>query len=365
MASKSAAMTRRDFMQTTGLLAAGAAAAALSPRLAAETMPKVRLKLGIDNFSVRAMGWKAPRLLEYAAAQKVDVLLISDLDAYESLEDASLKELRAKSKDLGVQIHAGTWSICPTAKSFKKKWGTAEEHLRLGIRVARALGSPVLRCVLGMGEDRQSPGGIEARIADTVKVLQACRNEAVDSNVRIAVENHAGDMRASELVGLIEAAGRDFVGATLDSGNAVWALEDPLTNLEILGPYAVTTGIRDAIVWEDEQGAKVQWTAMGEGQVDWRVYMDKFSQLCPQAPVVLEIISGFAKPFPYLQQDFWQAWPKLKAADFARFLALARRGKAIPSHKSPNSEAEQTYQREELERSVRYCRETLGIGARA
>jgi sugar phosphate isomerase/epimerase len=138
-----------------------------------------------------------------------------------------------------------------------------------------------------------------------------------------------------------------------------------MSNLEILGPYAVTTGIRDAIVWEDEEGAKVQWTAVGEGQVDWRVYMDKFAQLCPQAPVVLEIISGFAKPFPYLQQDFWQAWPKLKGSDFARFLSLARRGKAIPSHKSPNAEAEKTYQREELERSLRYCRETLGIGTRS
>ena len=358
-------MTRRTFMQTTGLLATGAALTAAAPHISAENMPKVRLKLGMDNFSIRAMGWKAPKLLEYAAAQKPDVLLISDLDAYESLEEPSLKELRAKAKDLGVQIHAGTWSICPTAKSFKTKWGTAEEHLRLGIRVARALGSPVLRCVLGMGEDRRSPGGIEARIQDTVKVLQACRNEAVDANVRIAVENHAGDMRASELVSLIEAAGRDYVGATLDSGNAAWALEDPMSNLEVLGPYAVTTGIRDAIVWEDEEGAKVQWTAMGEGQVDWRVYMDKFAQLCPQAPVVLEIISGFAKPFPYLQPDFWQAWPKLKASDFARFLSLARRGQAIPSHKSPDSEAEKTYQREELERSLRYCRETLGIGARS
>lgn len=30
----------------------------------------------------------------------------------------------------------------------------------------------------------------------------------------------------------------DNVGATMDSGNATWTLEDPLSNLEILGPYA-------------------------------------------------------------------------------------------------------------------------------
>ena len=46
--------------------------------------------------------------------------------------------------------------------------------------------------------------------------------------VMLAVENHAGDMTARELLTLINAAGSDFVGATIDSGNATWALEDPM-----------------------------------------------------------------------------------------------------------------------------------------
>ena len=52
------------------------------------------------------------------------------------------------------------------------------------------------------------------------------------------MENHAGDMQAWELVNLIEAAGPDFVGATMDPGNATWTMEDPMVNLELLGPYA-------------------------------------------------------------------------------------------------------------------------------
>lgn len=175
MESKLMLMNRRDFGRTAGLLAAGLVAGKGIVPQSAMAQEKPKLKLGLDNFSVRAMGWKAPQLLDYAAAQKADVLLISDLDAYTSLEEVSLREVKAKAHDLGVRIHAGTWSICPTSKAFKKKWGSAEEHLSLGIRVARALGSPVLRCVLGTGEDRKTEGGIEARIADTVKVLKACR----------------------------------------------------------------------------------------------------------------------------------------------------------------------------------------------
>ena len=234
---------------------------------------KHKLRLGFDNFSIRAMNWKAPALLDYAASLKLDSILISDLDAYENLGQRSCKNQKPKRPGLGIQIHAGTWSICPTSKSFKNKWGTAEEHLALAIRVAKTLGSPVFRCILGMGEDRNSAGGIEARIADTVKVCQACRSRALDAGVKIAIENHAGDMQAWELVDLIEAAGKEYVGATLDSGNATWTMEDPLASLETLAPYVLSTGIRDSMVWEYDEGAKVQWTAMGEGLVDWKIHV--------------------------------------------------------------------------------------------
>jgi sugar phosphate isomerase/epimerase len=355
-------LNRRNFLRSL----AGATAGMTFVNFAGAAEPAAKkLRLGFDNFSVRAMGWKAPALLDYAASLKLDSILISDLDAYESLEDAALKEVKAKADGFGIQIHAGTWSICPTSKFFKGKWGTAEEHLTLGIRVAKSLGSPVLRCILGMGDDRKSDGGIEARIEDTVKVCKICRNRALDAGVKIAIENHAGDMQAWELVTLIEAAGKDYVGATLDSGNATWTMESPLASLETLAPYVLSTGIRDSMVWEYPEGAKVQWTAMGEGLVDWNVYFQKFAELCPTAPVNLEIISGFARPIPYLRDGFWKEWPKARAADFAKFLAMAKRGKPLEAHKSPDTKAEQDYQKEELERSLKYCKQALGLGMKA
>ena len=231
------AHTRRSFLKAVGTASAGLAFtnfASNGQEPATLAKSKTKLKLGFDNFSVRAMNWKAPALLDYAASLKLDSILISDLDAYDSLEEKHLKEVKAKADDLGIQIHAGTWSICPTSKHFKDKWGTAEEHLALGIRVAKALGSPVIRCILGMGDDRMTEGGIEARITDTVKVCKACRTRAMDAGIKIAIENHAGDMQAWELVALIEEAGKEYVGATLDSGNATWTMEDPRASLEIL-----------------------------------------------------------------------------------------------------------------------------------
>lgn len=140
---------------------------------------------------------------------------------------------------------------------FKKNWGPAEEHLRTGIRVAKALGSPVYRVVLGAGEDRKTPGGIRARIADTVAVLKGCRSAAMDAGVKVAVENHAGDMHSWELADLVEEAGKDFVGVNIDTGNGAWTLEDPMDVLENLGKYTICSSLRDNMIWETEDGASI------------------------------------------------------------------------------------------------------------
>ena len=357
-------MTRREFAQA----AAVAGASLLAPwplRAAAEEAAAGKVKLGLDNFAVRAMKWKADQLVSYAASVKADALFITDLGPFASFADNYLKDLRQRATDQGVEIWLGSWSICPTSRAFKKDWGTAEEHLRLGLRMARALGSPVFRVVLGTREDRKTPGGIEARIKDTVAVCKACRSQAVDSGVKIAIENHAGDMQAWELVNLVEEAGKDYVGVNLDSGNATWTLEDPLVSFEILGPYALSTSLRDSMVWDSPDGVKVQWTAMGEGLVDWKAYFERFRALCPGVPVLIETISGFALEFPYLKPEFWQAFPKARASDLAAFLRFARKGHALEPYRAPDQKAEQEYQKAELERSLKYCREVIGLGVRS
>jgi len=356
-----------------GFLAAAAAAGATGLTMKAranEPVAPAKLKLGFDNFSIRAFNWKAPRLIEYAASQKVDTLLISNLDAFDSLDAADLNKVRQQADKAGIELQVGTGSICPTSKSYREeKWGKAEDHARLLVRTAKSLGTSVARCYIGSRRDRDGEGGIYPHIDETVKVLKAVKSEAEDAGVKFAVENHAGDMQAWELVTLIEAAGKSFVGATMDSGNAVWAIEDPMLNLDILGPYAVTTGLRDTAVWEVESGAKAMWANMGRGVVDWPAYVAKYRELCPQAPFVLEIISyKWGGDMPYYKPEFWSRFPKAKAHEFARFVALARGGKPfeLPPGRPAGRETpelEQVQQKFDLEQSLKYCREVLGIGS--
>lgn len=357
-------MQRRSFL--TGLAAATTLAATRSP-LAAAPAPKLKIALGYDNFAVRAMQWKAPALIDYAAQLKCDSLLISDLDAYESLDDTALRAVRAKAEAAGVQLYAGSWSICPTSKTFRPNRGTAEEHLRLGLRVSKALGSPVFRVVLGNMEDRKTEGGIQARIRDTVAVLKACRADAKAAGVKIAIENHAGDMHSWELRDLIKAAGEDFVGANIDSGNAAWTLEDPHDVLETLGPVTLCSSLRDEMIWETPDGATVQWTAAGDGLIDWKRYAARWAQLCPKVPIMIETISGGPREFKYKQPEFWQHYDK-RPDKLAKFEALAKRGKPIPVAFKPPADpkdrpaATQAFQKADLEKSLSYLRREIGLG---
>jgi sugar phosphate isomerase/epimerase len=336
--------------------------------LSTAPLPSARIALGFDNFSVRGMGWKAPQLIEYAASLRLDTIFFSDLDVFEDYSELYLKTLRAKAESFGIAIQVGTGSVCPTSKAFQQKHGSAEAQLALTIRVAKALGSKVARCYLGTVEDRKADGGIESHFKPMIRVCRSVRAQAMDAGVKIGIENHAGDMQAWELVSLIEEAGREFVGATMDSGNAAWTLEDPLQNLETLGPYTVTTGLRDSMIWETPDGVVVQWTAIGDGLIDFKAYLKRFALLCPGVPVQLEIISGFPRSYACFREDFWKIYPKVKAGDFMKFLAIAKRGHPLSPFKPAAGKdpklAEQEYQKAELEKSFRYCKEVLGLGMR-
>lgn len=370
--SKQNHWNRRAFLST--MTAAGGWLAMQSVQAAdAPAKPKLKEKipLGFDNFSIRGLEWKAPQLLDHAAKLKVDYLFISDLNAYESLEEDYLKTIKAKADKLGIKLHAGSGSICPSSKSFNDKYGTAEEHLATIIRTAKTLGSPVARCFIGSGQDRLGDGGIYRHIENTVKVCKACKNIAQDAGVKIAIENHAGDTQAWELAELFEAAGRDYVGATMDPGNAAWTIEDPLVNLEILGPYAATTGMRDSMVYEVDNGVNVQWCCMGDGITDWTRYVERFQELCPGVPFLLEVIAGvWDRNMAYLTDEFWEAFPRAKAHEFAKYVAWAKKGHPYqaPADRptgEKSKELEQKQQLYDLERSINYCKNALGLGVKA
>jgi len=113
---------------------------------------------------------------------------------------------------------------------------------------------------------------------------------------------------------------------------------------------------------------------MGDGILDLPRFVAEFRQRCPKSTMQLEIITGRPpRLFNYFEADFWKAFPKTPAWEFARFVALAKTGHPFMgamvvediTGKTPPAimaEALKEQQRIDLERSFEYCRKTLNVG---
>lgn len=357
-------MRRRTFLQS-------AAGVALASPLGAASQPNIRL--GIDAYSIRSFGWKAAQIIDYAKALKVDAVMLSSPDAFQGLEPAQLTKLRADADSSGILIETAIGSICPTSSAYGQKNGDPAEFTLKQLRVAKAVGARVMRCFLGGSADRQGPRPFEVHMQAMIKVLGSVRSQALDLGVKIAIENH-GDFQARELRSVIEQAGKDWVGVCLDNGNPLTVVEDPMLTIEVLGPYTFTAHVRDSVVYEHPRGAAMQYVALGDGTQDLRAYVARFRELCPTAAFNLEVITGRTPTIlPYLEPDFWKAFPNANAAEFARFVALAKKGRpfegkmviAEGGNMPPEFQAAmKAQQRYDLERSLTYAAKVLGIGIR-
>lgn len=317
------------------------------------------VKFGIDLFSVRSSGWTAFQYLDYCAKFKVKVVHFSEIRFLGSLDEEHVRRVKAHADKHGIELEIGMRSICPTSKLFDPAQGTAEEQLTRLIRAGRAAGSKLVRAFLGSMADRTGDLPIEAHIENTVKVLRAVRSRAMDANLKIAIENHAGDMQGRELKMLIEEAGKDFVGACIDSGNPVWTLEDPHVTLETLHPYVLTSHVRDSQLWRVPEGVAVRWTRMGEGNVDIDSYLRKYLELCPGRAISMEIIVTGPRTFPVFDPKFWDGYRNVPAWQFSRFLAAADKGKPSPAPPKPADAAAQ--ERTDLEASIQYTQRLLNL----
>lgn len=330
-------------------------------------------KLGLDFFSLRSQGWSPFELLDFVKKNGAQVGHFSEPRLLGSLEEAHLHKVRAHADQLGLDIEVGFGSICPTSTRFVKEDGSAPEQLRRMLGVAKILRSPLVRCYLGSSNDRSGAIPLEQHVENTIASCKAVRDDFLRAGVKIAVENHAGDLQALQLRDLVERAGTDYVGALLDAGNAAWTLEDPHHAMEVLAPIAVTTGVRDSRIWLEGDGAAVMWVPLGKGNVDIARWRKRLAELRPDLPFSIEMINvPGPRMFDYRKPKFWDAYKDVPAWVFAGFLSLAEAGEPYqapqpPAGAAPNSPAHRewakTLEREDCERDLAYCRHELGLGA--
>lgn len=367
-------MQRRSFLASA---LATTAASTLTRVARAQTAGKTPVRIGVDIYSLQSQNFTPFQSLDYCHNLGVKVVHFSEIRFLGNLEPDNLRKVRAYAANLDIDLEIGMKSICPSSTMFEAAQGTAEEQLGRMIQAAKIIGSPIVRCVLGSANERSGKIPLEAHIGNTIQVLKNIRSQAMDNGIKIAIENHAGDMQARELKTLIEGAGSEFVGVCIDSGNPMWTLESPHLTLETLHPYVLTSHVRDTYVWMQPNGVAVRWCRTGEGNIDIDGYIKKYIELCPGRALSAEVIVQ-AQPRIYAVHDpkFWAPYKTTPAWEYERFIELAEKG-VVPAGAgqaqgqgggrgggrgpvSPEVQAQRlATQREDLEVSIKYTKELV------
>jgi sugar phosphate isomerase/epimerase len=341
-------MDRRTFILS------GAAAALHASR--ASAWSAATAELGSIDGSVSGNNFTNVQFLDYLASIKLTWAMISVPQAALA-DETALRGIRAHADKLGIKLQLAHGTVCPSARSFNAQNGTIEEQVARSLKASQIFGASCMRCVLGGDPERPQ---IDTHIDNMVKAVRGLRSRIVDSGVKLAWENHGGDVQAREMKAAIEAMGTDVIGVCLDSGNPVWMLEDPHMTLETLLPYTITSHVRDSAVWKVPEGIAVRWVNMGEGNVDIDGWIKKFIEAKPGMPIIFEnLVSGNPRVHRIYDRAFWNNWSKMPASEFSRFLAVAEKGKPTPAVPRPAGKTVGQQKIEDLEGCVRYTRDLL------
>ena len=282
------------------------------------------------------------------------------------------REIGAHARQLKLHIETGVGAVLPRSSGNVE---ASRQQLLLGLARSHACGSPLVRCLLAGDRAHLPPVSDAQNISAMVKLLKSVESQFRDAGIKVAIENHK-DLRAWETREVIEAAGKDWVGSYLDTGNPVFVVENPLTTVEVLGPYALCVHLRDSVVYECLTGAMVQWVPLGQGNINFHEIARRVHTLKPDVYVYIKPITG--RPphlMPYLDSNFWKGYPDARAFEFARFAALAKQGRPyekamviedIPGRQTPEPfvAALRYQQREHMEAIVEYAKKSLNLGVR-
>ena len=330
-----------------------------------------RFPLGLNTYSIRALRWNDVPLLEYAASLKLDAVFLQDSIDPGTKDPAHWKQVKEAAARLGLHLETGGGGVLPQTPAA---FNASVQLLRDGIRRAAGMGSPLVRTLLAADREHLPPGPPAQHIETMIRLLRTVRTEAMDAGIKFALENHK-ELLCWETRQVIDGAGKEFVGSYLDTGNPVFVMEDPLQAVETLGPVAVMLHLRDSVVYESRNGIAVQWVPLGEGVVDFKRIIAKAREICPPIHVYIKPITGRPPAIlPCFDPEFMQKYPDLRAADFARFLALAKSGHPYESHMviedvpgktpEPIAAALQYQQKEHMERGIEYGKKILDLGVK-
>ncbi|GEO20424.1 hypothetical protein CQA01_09580 [Cyclobacterium qasimii] len=179
--------------------------------------------------------------------------------------------------------------------------------------------------------------------------------------VKLAIENHK-DWRAHELAQLMKGISSEWVGVTLDFGNSIALMEQPVHTLQLLAPYVFSTHVKDMAVRPYPEGFQLSEVPLGEGLIDLKKIVNTCKEHNPSITFNLEMITRNPLLIPCLTPAYWTTLGQVPASELAEMLTWVNsNGSNLPSVNSLGPEALLAKEEKNVLTSLAYSNKNLNL----
>ena len=234
------------------------------------------------------------------------------------------------------------------------------------VRIAKEAGATNLRvvCLLGrryemfdsLDEWRAAVAGFHKQIETAVPIVEKYK-------MPLGIENHK-DWIVDQQVDLLKRYSSEYLGVSLDTGNNMSVLDDPMETVEKLAPYAFSTHLKDMAVEEYDEGFLLSEVPLGEGALDIKRIVETVRREKPQVRFSLEMITRDPLKVPCLTPKYWATFEDRNGGHLARMLSFVRAnkpGRPLPHITGLTDGERAQLERDHVERSISYAVDHLGL----
>jgi L-ribulose-5-phosphate 3-epimerase UlaE len=150
----------------------------------------------------------------------------------------------------------------------------------------------------------------------------------------------------------------------VDFGNNVALLEEPMSVVEALAPFAFSTHIKDMAVQEYADGFLLSEVPLGEGFLDLPKMIAVLLKANPKVRFNLEMITRDPLKIPCLTEKYWATMSGAPAQRLASALNLVRQHaskKSLPQTIGLGNEAQLALEDDNVRQSLAYAAAHLSL----
>jgi sugar phosphate isomerase/epimerase len=299
-----------------------------------------------------------PAALDLARELGLDgVLFATPRSVSPSLDRDELLAARQAADEHGLFVEAGLGCLGPHGD-------TAERVAELTAMIGAAATLGCDRFFAHTRTERQHASRPHAeQLAEIQRTLAALRPVLLEHGCRLNVKTHE-DLSSVEVLRLVETAGADAFGVSLDVANLVVRAEDPVEVTRRLAPHIHQTHLEDVALYFATAGLRRELRPCGDGVLDWTAILDALVRDAPARHLVFEQHRG-----QFDTEIFRDGWfdgePHVRPEELAGLVRAAlrcERSAAEQGGRQPVDSASRTDAagyRAELRRSITHVRAVL------